>query len=131
MNRNFLGAAAGITFAVLMVAAAGSLQTLNTPLYTYRMEQMSSEMNFLITAVNDFSYTTEKGFTLIGECSPCGSEALFNPLTIGSTCVTCSDPTCFTCPVTCFPTCEPTCEQSTCIPTCGVSVCVCPTGAFC
>ena len=140
MKRNFLGAAVGTTCAVLMLAAAGSLQTLNTPLYTYRMEQMSSEMNFLITAVNDFSYTTEKGFTLIDESSPCCIEELLNPLTIGSTCVTCHDPTCVTCPDTCIPTCddptcpetcEPTCEQSTCIPTCGVSVCVCPTGVFC
>ncbi len=129
MNKNLSGAAVGIS-AVLILAAAGNLQTLSTPLYTYRIEQMSSEMNFFTTAVHDFSYTTEKGFTFTCENSKCSKE-LFNPLTIGFTCETCRDPTCVTCPDTCIPTCEPTCEESTCIPTCGVSVCVCPTGAFC
>lgn len=128
MNMNQGSLAVGTVIAVLAVmCVAASVQTSSTPLYTVRMEQISSEMNFLPTAVNGFTYTAEKGYTVNCEVSAYNGANLFNPLTIGTTCETCHDPTC----VTCFHTCLPTCDDTTCRNTCGVSYCVCPTGAFC
>lgn len=124
MNRNRgLYAAVGTALAVLVVAyVAASPQTINTPLYTFRMEQMSSEMSFLPTAVNNFTYNTELGYTLNLNAECCGADP-FSILTIRLTCETCRDPTC----VTCVSTCLPTCDDTTCQNTCGVSYCVCPT----
>ena len=50
-----------------VVAVTAHSQPLNTPLYTFRMEQASGEMNFLPTEKNTFIYTSEKGYTL--ECN--------------------------------------------------------------
>ena len=36
----------------------------NTPLYTFRMEEASSENSFLPTAVNEFTYNTKNEYTL-------------------------------------------------------------------
>jgi hypothetical protein len=57
-----------ITFCTVTFATASSL-TLNTPLYIVRMEQASSEMNFLPTEVNGFTYTAVKGCELTYDIS--------------------------------------------------------------
>jgi hypothetical protein len=97
--------------------------TSNTPLYTLRMEQASSRMNFLPTTMNNFTYITEQGYEanydVLGCCG--GIE----PLDTGVwTCYysTCGGPTCWlTCPASCYGTCyDPTCP-ATCPYTCGYS----------
>ncbi len=133
--------------AVVLLAATcvtARSETQNTPLYTVRMEQASSKMNFLPTVKNDFTYSAEKGCTL--NCSVakyCGAEPLVtahsdtwctcwpqcetteytceSDPTCLLTCNTCINPTCpYTCPYTCdgatctTPTCDITCPN-----TCG------------
>ena len=56
-----------ISVSIMSLALAcvtASPPTSNTPLYTFRMEQASSESNFLPTAVNEFTYNTKNGYTL-------------------------------------------------------------------
>ncbi len=117
---------------VVTFAAASSLMA-NTPLYTFRMEQASSEMNFLPTAVNGFTYTAENGYTVNCEGSRYSGDVIpFEP-TYAWTCIfstcrntcetcpyTCDDPTCpNTCPVTCPETCDGwTCDPTGCQATC-------------
>jgi hypothetical protein len=107
-----------------------------TPLYTYRMENASSKMNFLPTTMNSFIYTAEKGYTVNYsnlECSECGGGA--SPLVL--TCSTCDLDVCYetvcptcpdTCPYTCGGgnTCSSTCPATcpaTCITTCSGTTC--------
>jgi hypothetical protein len=59
MNKKLLIAAAGAAIALLAVTVTASPWSSNTPLYTYRMEQVSSKMNFLPTEQSIFAYTTE------------------------------------------------------------------------
>lgn len=99
--------AAVVSFAVVC-ASASALPS--TPLYTLRMERASSKMNFLPTAVNEFNYTTESGYTLGFNISGGGGSAL------RGTDATCF-PTCSTCPYTCDETCPATCPN-TCPNTC-------------
>lgn len=47
-----------------LACVTASPPTSNTPLYTFRMEQASSESNFLPTAANEFTYNTKNGYTL-------------------------------------------------------------------
>lgn len=112
--------AALVLFALTCVTARSSI---STPLYNIRMEQQSSKMNFLPTAVNGFTYTTEKGYNLgcdiPGVAGYCGVSPLAT--SPASTC----NPSCFdtcedTCLWTCFDTCENTCStcESTCPATC-------------
>ena len=57
------------SLAVATMTASSSLY--NTPLYTFRMEQVSNEMNFLPTEMNDLTYTAENGYNLnygVAEC---------------------------------------------------------------
>ncbi|KYK32712.1 MAG: hypothetical protein HXS48_05000 [Theionarchaea archaeon] len=116
---------ASIAFLAITAVTANSRAS-NTPLYTYRMEQQSSEMNFLPTERNTFTYETE-GRCVLNSCG-CGDGAKpLNPYTCGtcdeyycdnpslcygtchSTCSTCSGNTCF------FLTCQyPTCFWPTC-----------------
>jgi len=115
--------------AILAVAAVTAHPfTPHTPLYTMRMEQVSSEMNFLPTEVNNFTYAAEKGhefnYEALGVC--CG--VLNEPTIPLGTC--CYQLTCRTCEETCegetcqascwstCNTCEPTCEEPTCLITC-------------
>ncbi len=142
-TEKMLMAAIGIAIVPLVAACvAASPQVATTPLYTVRMEQASSEMNFLPTAVNDFTYTTEKGYTLgydIAGC--CGSLSSDTyqltcdyystcqntcPDTCPSTCAySCGQTSCLTCPDTCILTCDTcegrTCSEPTCRKTCKVS----------
>ncbi|MBU7018406.1 MAG: hypothetical protein HXS44_12925 [Theionarchaea archaeon] len=126
-----------VTFLAITCVTARSLAS-NTPLYTLRMEQASSKMNFLPTTVNKFAFTAEKGYELTcnidgnsrdlhgidtpsfdeTECYPCPTYVLTCP----DTCDTCLD----TCPDTCEgPTCPvPTCDDETCYYTgCGEKTC--------
>lgn len=127
----------GIIVILATAFATADSSSATTPLYTYRMEQSSSKMNFLPSTMNTFIYTTEKGFTLNYEfqrdcadaeplaptwpndptCSPtCGGE------TCPNTCEESCEGTCFvetcegtcdeeTCPITCWSTCNPTCTS--------------------
>ena len=121
-----------VTLAVIAattVKASSSIS--NTPLYTVRMEQASSGMNFLPTQVNEFTYITEKGYSVnyatLGYCG-------VSPFSTGDTCEpdtceleTCEDPTCpWTCWQTCSYTCNPTCNSSTCLNTCPSTCRTCP-----
>jgi hypothetical protein len=94
----------------------------NAPLYIHRMEQVSYGMNFLSTQVNNFIYTTEKGYTVNYDVAGCcnGARAPPTNLTcVGScfnTCSNCGD-TWYTCGYTCWNTCKNTC-WNTCKNTC-------------
>lgn len=127
-----------VVCAVAFVAASPQLKS-NTPLYTYRMEQQSSEMNFLPTEMNGFTYNTEKGYTVNYHADNyCGAELLSTAP--GQTfCATCfpecstSEWTCsgsYTCCITCFyqscwGTCYTcpgqghTCDDTSCQATCS------------
>ena len=110
---------------------AGSVMA-HTPLYILRMEQASSKMNFLPTAVNGFTYTTESGYTVGHNVTGryCGGV---NPLATSpaSTCdPSCTDTCEETCPWTCYETCpntcNPTCTSPTCPDTCPNTCDTCP-----
>ena len=126
MNRKVLIFIAGIAIvSIAVTAVTASSWTTNTPLYTVRMEQASSNMNFLPTEMDYFTYIAEKGYNLncvaLTEC--CGVKSLNICLSTlgGPTCElyttkhTCEDPECmwtyeYTCPFTCFDTCWQTCS---------------------
>ena len=107
----------------------------STPLYTIRMEQASSKMNFLPTAMNAFTYTADNGSLL--NCEPAAYCGNCIPLVSGgvNTCETCPGHyTCYnTCPDTCEPSCEGTCFEPTCSSTCPVTceTCTQPTCETC
>lgn len=105
--------------AVACVAAAS--WTSSTPLYTFRMEQASSEMNFLPTEINNFTYTTEAGSTLNYEIT---RYCYVNPLEEPTVPVTCPE-TCEETCSTCYSTCEPTCEEPSCWNTCSSTCSTC------
>jgi hypothetical protein len=127
----------GVVLVALGVTVTASSVS-HTPLYTFRMEQVSDKMNFLPTEVNGFTYTSEKGYVLnyglTGFCknveplstlpnTSCPEETCEG--SCENTCIYTCDPTCPytcddpTCPYTCDdPTCDPTCEY-TCDPTCS------------
>ncbi len=131
--------ATGLLLAI--TAVTGHSHTIVTPLHTMRMEQASSEMNFLPTAVNEFTYTTEKGNNLnyglprkYGDVVPCDTwqqpyTCIYS--TCEDTCETCDAPTCpDTCGYTCDdPTCGGTCDDPTCyVTSCGEKTC---SGPYC
>jgi hypothetical protein len=109
-----------------------------TPLYTYRMEQASNDMNFLPAEGNGFTFTTKGGHAvnydivvyhdydelLSTGCKPSCISTCY------STCVSTCNSTCVsTCPQTCVSTCSSTCLNTcpnTCVNTCSqtcVSTC--------
>ena len=134
MDKKILAAAIGM--AVLAVTYATAAPSLNTPLYTYRMEQSSSKMHFLPTDINCYTYTAEKGYHIHDNICDIankggGIDSVIN--TCNGTGYTCNgEPTCHSsCPDTCRETCpgwftcwetcyEPTCETCsiTCDPGC-------------
>lgn len=122
-NQKMAIAIGSVVLALFAVTAVTAHSLTSTPLYTFRMEQASNKMNFLPTAVNHFTYTTEKGCSLnYNGLAFCGVNPLEEP-TAPATCpYTCDDLTCEqTCPNTCWNTCDgPTC-QSTCPNTCDLS----------
>ena len=121
----------------LAVASVSASSSYNSPLYRLRMEQASSKMNFLPSAANGFTYTTENGFILncsVGNCCGkgivlLGTDATCFPTcleTCPNTCDTCS--TCdYTCPATCPVTCSTcygyTCDATSCQYTCTPVTC--------
>ena len=125
---------AAIAFCAVTAVAASPKRGVNAPLYTFRMEQASSNMNFLPTAVNAFEYTTEKGYVLDCDTGGCCTNG---GVVYDTGCYTCPDDTCEhcptyfpaqtcdytcpeTCPVTCHETCPVTCEH-TCPYTCKLT----------
>jgi hypothetical protein len=135
-----IGTALG--FLLVTIVTAGSWMS-SSPLYTVRMEQASSEMNFLPTALSGFTYVTEKGHMLDYCCSNgyCGMMPLGT--STGSICDTCypicdetQEYTCYqtSCQSTCYTcstcstcpgqwTCPNTCR--TCFSTCPYTCCTC------
>ncbi len=130
-----------VTLAMMLIAGialvaatyiAASASVADTPLFTVRMEQAASKMSFLPTAVNGFTYITEKGYELTcsieGNCSVNGYCMDANPLATGASCIETQCTTCDTysggntceyptCPATCLATCPATCP-ATCLATC-------------
>jgi hypothetical protein len=107
-----------VAVACAIVFVTASALAANTPLYTVRMEQASHKMGFLPTAINEFTYTAEKGVT-VEYTSGYGNST--SPYSTGY--YTCPDETCEHCltyppAVTCQSTCEPTCQSPTCPNTC-------------
>ena len=139
MNRKRMSIAVLIVGIAILAATfvTASSWTFPTPLYTFRMEQASSKMNFLPSAMNDFVYSTEKGCTLNSDAQGCcnGSVPLSTspetactppcePTEAGNTCGnTCPNTSCNTCWSTCPNTCPWTCEW-TCL-TCYSTCCTC------
>jgi hypothetical protein len=116
---------------LVMSTVAASPRESDTPLYTVRMEQVSSAMNFLPTEKNSFTYTTESGYTLEYNSAQdvYGMQYLYYQVTnhmyytcLGLTCIlSCyQEQTCFvyeTCLYTCNYTCV-TCWYYSCGGTC-------------
>lgn len=130
MDRKHFLTAVGIALVLAATVVTAGSQTTSTPLYTLRMEQASSRMNFLPTTVNEFTYTTESG-VILGTVKDCGEEPLVTgePLcqiteetcrkTYCYTCNTCSSTCAYTCGYTCGCSCGFTCD--TCVATCGTT----------
>lgn len=116
---------AALVLLAVTAVTANPRTAFNTPLYTYRMEQASSNNKFLSTSASNFAYSAEKGYALdysnFLECSGGGDVQPLKPLT----CMTCDEEICVG-PTICNGTCS-TCQgQSTCCYTCGntcVSTC--------
>jgi hypothetical protein len=104
--------AALLSLMVTIVTASSSISY--TPLYSLRMEQASSEKNFLPTSINNFTYAAENGYTLNYDISE-GCYGI-TPLIVTwqptcefyNTCETCSGGL-NTCPNTCWDTCWVSC----------------------
>ena len=131
-----------VAFVLAMTAVTASPWILNTPLYTVRMEQASSRMNFLPYEKNGFVYTAEEGYILNYDAQGCCNGPVpfatypetacsppCEPTEAGDTCQQQTCPytycnTCSTCPNTCPNTCPYTCPNtcSTCF-TCGGYTC--------
>jgi hypothetical protein len=103
-----LAVLAVVFLAVMWVAA--DYNTCHTPLYLYRMEQVSNKMGFLPTEITAFTYTAEYGF--YQHCTIPGTHDKMQYTTTEMTCIP------FTCEVTCPDTCPITCDDPTCILTC-------------
>lgn len=122
MKKMLLAVTGGVVVLLAVTAVAASSLAANTPLYTVRMEQASSKMNFLPTEKNGFIYTAEKGSNL--DCKAegySGAEPLGNCTDYDTTCHV-------TCPVSCYGTCgtcqgQWTCENTSCQPTCPGGTC--------
>jgi len=134
-------AVAGMVIVSLAVTITASPLISSTPLFIFRMEQVSSEKNFLPTERNTFTYTTQEGYRLnydvagcfgpvvplitgVETCDTCGSPVCIpDPESLSGTCDqhTCGDTCWYTCSYvnTCPNTCEDTCPNTCGVPTCG------------
>lgn len=134
-NRQWTLIAASVTatFLVIMLFAVNT-GTLDTPLFTWRMEQASDKMGFSPTPVNGFSYDTEKGRVLgyeitedeYGYVKPLDSgQGCEQDTREGEGCRDTQDDTCQTCEDTCEDTCADTCSDtcSTCTGETSCSTC--------
>jgi hypothetical protein len=121
----------GTLILLAATVAAAWTPTQSTPLYTYRMEQSSSHMNFLPTERNVFTYNTEKGCMLnpipekyCGNVTPDADTSIGT--CFGHTClISCAGYTCggSTCSVSCD---NWTCYGGTCYVSCDVFTCHAP-----
>jgi len=114
-------------FALLAVTAvtASAWRPSHTPLYTMRMEQASSEMNFLSTARNNFAYTTGRGYELNYDVAGYCVAGLAGEVSVSGPCF---ETECSTCWPTCVNTCSNTCVNTclyTCVSTCRTCVYTC------
>jgi hypothetical protein len=118
----------GLAAVFLAVTCVTASSWINTPLYTYRMEQVSSEMSFLPTELNKFSYTVENGYTVnYTFVSCCGANPMKPPTEVETCPETCDGETC---PFTaCGNTCGSTCPNTSCGNTCDT--CTQPTCETC
>jgi hypothetical protein len=124
----------GITIIFLAAAVTANSLASSTPLYTLRMEQASNRMNFLPTAVNEFTYSAENGYTVDYTVNGCCVQPLKPPTEFVTCPATCDEETCWsTCPETCWSTCPLTCDDPTCPATCAItcSTCTQPTCETC
>lgn len=126
-----------VIFITAVIVAVASSSSFNTPLYTVRMEQVSSKMNFLPKEANQFIYTAIKGQEIFFNIK---SNGIFDdpPETEGPSCDSIHCNTCGvtecgeSCGLECetmenCPTGDPeTCGGASCTPTCG-STCDDPT----
>ena len=133
-----------VIFVSLVVSITASPFVSSVPLFTFRMEQVSSEKNFLPTEKNTFTYTTGGTYTLNHNVLGC-CGVIVPLITAGDVCETVGSPVCppdpesvsgtcdqYTCGNTCWCTCSlvSTCSNTcpeTCPNTCGVPTC----GATC
>ena len=85
--------------ACAVVAVSATFPGANTPLYRFRMEQISNQMNFSPVKMSGYTYTAEGGYTLHYEVS--GSEGSVIPAGDKSwdilTCSTCVPTNCGGC----------------------------------
>lgn len=115
-QKILIASSISLVFLVITGVYASSGVT-HTPLHTIRMEQVSSDMNFLPVEMNDFTYTTGQGCTIVCDTGQSSNGAyLFDT----GTC----------CMVTCdFVTCELPCHtdiESCNLITCNFVTCVLP-----
>ncbi|KYK30243.1 MAG: hypothetical protein HXS48_10710 [Theionarchaea archaeon] len=76
MNRKHMMSISVVSIAIagcVIAVVSASVSESSTPLYMYRMEQMSNKMNFLPTEMNDFAYTAEEGYILSYDISGYGA----------------------------------------------------------
>jgi hypothetical protein len=98
VNRNKMVSISVISIAIValaVTAVSANFSEKSTPLYTYRMEQLSNKMSFLPTEMNNFTYAARGNYTL--DCSVSGTRSAVpaGPVSWGRiTCDTC-DPTCW------------------------------------
>ncbi len=79
----------------IVAAVSADFSNHSTPLYTYRMAQMSNKMSFLPTQVNDFTYNVRGEYTIACDVSGAKGAVPAGPVSWGRiTCDTC-DPTCW------------------------------------
>jgi len=125
-KKVLLSVTGGVVVLLAVACVTASSLAVSTPLYTVRMEQASSRMNFLPAEKNGFIYAAENGYNLNYEVTAyCGDmetlgKCTYNETTCAVTCETCE--TCETCPgmFTCENTsCQPTCPLGTCAATCA------------
>lgn len=111
MNVKILASAIGIVlvFFVAVYTTAATLTESDTPLYTVRMEQISSKMKFFPTEMNNFIYTAKGVCALNCDVLGCSSS---EPLSLTE----------FTCDLAC-PTEHDTCDGRTCDGTCWEPTC--------
>jgi hypothetical protein len=106
-------------FVLAIACVTANTLTVDTPLYTYRMEHVSSQMNFLPTEANEFSYNSQD-YCLLSYSMGCTMGPLDYPTTFPC------QPTEETCLGSCGGTCSYTCkvtECESCSFTCG-STCI-------
>lgn len=94
-----------VIVSLMAVCVTASARISNAPLYTYRMEQASSEMNFLPTKMNSFTYITENRYTLdYGVPEGCNDDIKLPKRTRDFECPPTVESTC---PSTCLWSCWP------------------------